>query len=69
MVPPRVIAFAWLALRANILPMDNSCERRVIVVNAYPLCLADEKSIDHHLFNCRVAWAVWCSIIKKFDYS
>lgn len=57
--PPRVSAFAWLGLHGSVLTMDNLRKRKVIVINAYPLCLADEKIVDHLLVNCRVAWEVW----------
>ena len=53
--PPRVIAFGWSALLGGILTMDNLRRRRVLVVNACPMCLSDEESIDHLLLNCKTA--------------
>lgn len=38
------------------------------MINACPLCLADEKTIDHLLVNCRVVWEVWPSILRAFDH-
>lgn len=52
--PPRVIAFGWIALRGEILTMDNLHRRKKIIVNACPMCLADE-AVDHLLLRCRVA--------------
>lgn len=67
--PPRILAFAWLVLRGSILTMDNLQRHNVIVVNACPLCLANEKTMDHLLLNCWGAKEIWNSFFKSFDYS
>lgn len=59
--PPGVHAFGWLAIRGRILTMDNLRHRGVIVVNACPLRLEDEETIDH-LLNCKVSYLLWRSI-------
>lgn len=38
-------------------------------MNACPLCLSDEKSIDHLLQNYRVAHCFWNSILRWFGVS
>eukprot|EP00268_Persea_americana_P048725 TRINITY_DN5173_c0_g2_i1.p1 TRINITY_DN5173_c0_g2~~TRINITY_DN5173_c0_g2_i1.p1 ORF type:complete len:180 (+),score=24.39 TRINITY_DN5173_c0_g2_i1:1214-1753(+) len=55
MVLPRVIAFGWLVLRASIFTLDNLCKHKVTVVNACPLCLSAEESVDHLLLQCAMA--------------
>lgn len=64
---PRVLAFGWLALRGRILIMDNLW-RRVIVVNACPMCLEDE-SIDHLLLNWKIAQCFWNAVFGWFGSS
>lgn len=44
-----------MTIHGRILMMDNLRRRNVIVVNACPLCLSDEESVDHLLLNCKVA--------------
>eukprot|EP00268_Persea_americana_P012878 TRINITY_DN15545_c0_g1_i6.p1 TRINITY_DN15545_c0_g1~~TRINITY_DN15545_c0_g1_i6.p1 ORF type:complete len:174 (-),score=24.45 TRINITY_DN15545_c0_g1_i6:44-565(-) len=66
--PPRVIAFGWSALLGGILTMDNLQRRRMVVVNACPMCLVDEESIDHLLLNCRVPQCPWKAILGWFHY-
>lgn len=66
---PRVIAFGWTALLGGILTMDNLRKRHQVLVNACPMCLAEE-SIDHLLLNSKmspvivefcptVLWLLW----------
>lgn len=50
-IPRRVMVFYWLALQGGILTMDNLRRRRKIIVNACPMYLANEESIDHLLLN------------------
>lgn len=57
--PARVVAFGWLALQGKILAMDNLQKRKMIVVNACPICLTDEESVDHLLLNCKLAQWLW----------
>ncbi|RWR75099.1 Reverse transcriptase zinc-binding domain-containing protein [Cinnamomum micranthum f. kanehirae] len=67
--PPRVTAFTWLALRNKILTMDNLRLRHILLVNACPLCLADEESVDHLLFHCKQMRALWSAILYEFNCS
>lgn len=39
--PPRVVAFAWLALSGCILTKDNLCKRNIILVKGCPMCLKE----------------------------
>lgn len=66
---PRVLAFGWLALRGSILTMDNLQHKRIIVVNACPMCLGAEDSVDHLLLNCSLAKKMWWAILNLFDCS
>ena len=65
--PPRVTTFAWLALRKKILTKDNLLRRNMVVVNACPLCLADEETVDHLLLHCKMTKALWSSILNDFN--
>lgn len=67
--PPRVIAFRWTAILGGILTMDNLQRPRVIIVNAYPMCLAVEESIDHLMIYCFIAHHLWMSIFTWFHIS
>lgn len=60
-VLPRVLNL-WLVLRGSILSMDNLRRRNMIIINACPLCLSGEESVDHVLMNCLMAHQVWTSI-------
>lgn len=51
---PGVIAFSWLALQTRILTMDNLRRQKIIMVNACPMCLVEEETVDHLLMSCRV---------------
>ena len=68
-IPPRVMVFNWLVLRGGILTKDNLCRHRKIIVNACPMCLADEESIDHLLWNCKVAQGLWSKVLSRFHCS
>lgn len=64
--PPRIIAFGWSTLLGGILTMDNLRRRRVLVVNACPMCLSDEETIDHLLRNCKTAQFIWKATLGWF---
>lgn len=64
--PPRVIAFGWIALHESILTMDNLRRQKIILVNASPMCLADEESVDHLLLRCKVAQEVLAHVVGLF---
>ena len=66
--PPRVVIFAWLALRKRILTLDNLRRRGRIVVNGCPMCLRDEEPVGHLLLNCKTAQFIWRSVVEWFDY-
>lgn len=67
--PPRVVAFGWLALHGGILTMDNLRCRKKIIVNACPMCLEDDESVDHLLIRCKAAREVWSHVLRWFDCS
>ena len=58
--------FSWLALRGGILTVDNLHLRKKIIVNACPMYLADEESVDHLLLNCKVAKGLWSKVLNWF---
>lgn len=60
----RVIVFGWLVLRASILTMDNLWWWKKILVNAFPMCLGNEETVNH-LLNCKVACPM-CSATRKW---
>eukprot|EP00268_Persea_americana_P022762 TRINITY_DN2257_c1_g1_i1.p1 TRINITY_DN2257_c1_g1~~TRINITY_DN2257_c1_g1_i1.p1 ORF type:complete len:113 (-),score=8.22 TRINITY_DN2257_c1_g1_i1:477-815(-) len=61
---PRVIAFGWTALLGGILTMDNLRRRKVIVVNACSMCLANEESIDHLILSCPLAQCILVALCQ-----
>ena len=63
------LAFAWLALQSKTRTMDNLRRRNMIVVNACPLCLANEELVDHLLLHCRLTKSLCSSIFKDFSCS
>lgn len=67
--PQRALGLGWLAIHGSILTMDNLYRKNVIVVNACPLCLSDEESVEHLLLNCNVAWKVWYLVLGGFGCS
>ena len=68
-IPPRVIVFSWLALWGGVLTMDNLSWHRKIIVNACPVCLVNEESVDHLLLNCKVAQGLWSEVLNWFHCS
>ena len=46
--------------------MDNLTQRGKIVVNACPMCLEDEETIDHLLLRCNGAVKIWNTVISWF---
>lgn len=42
----------------EVLTMDNLRSHKTIIVNAYPICLADKEIVDHLLVNGKVAQAL-----------
>ena len=53
--PPWVMAFGWTALLGGILTTDNPRRLQVTIINACPMCLAGEESIDRLMLNCSIA--------------
>lgn len=41
----------------------------MMIINAYPMCLAAEESVDHVLVHCSMAQHVWNSILSGYDCS
>lgn len=46
-----------------ILTMDNLQQRNRIIVNACPMCLGGEESVDNLLLNCKAEHIIWKSIM------
>lgn len=67
--PPRVSAFAWLAISGAILKMDNLHKHNITIVNGCLMCLHDAETVDHLLLHCEVAQFLWNSILSWFDCS
>lgn len=49
--------------------MDDLRCRKRITINACPMCLADEETIDHLISSCRVAQARWRLVLRWLDCS
>ena len=47
--------------------MDNLRRRKMIMVNACPMCLTEEESVDHLLLKCKLANSIWLSILRWFQ--
>lgn len=48
--------------------MVNLHRRHVVIVNACPLCLQAEESVDHRLLNCKLAQRMWVAVRQAFGY-
>jgi hypothetical protein len=68
-VPLKVAFFAWSAALGKILTLDNLRKRRVIVIDRCCLCKMNGESVDHFLFHCEVARALWNAIFSRFSLS
>ena len=66
-VPPRVLAFCWVAKKQKILTIDNLRKRNHVIINGCPLCLRDEESVHHLTIHCFFAYRVWIVFINLFD--
>lgn len=53
-------------LLGGILTMNNLGQRKVMMVNACPMCLAEKESIDHLWLNCKTAESMWKLILGWF---
>lgn len=49
--------------------MDNLRRRGRVVVNACPLCLSAEESVNHLMLNCSMANSIWSAILNYFHVS
>lgn len=63
-IPPRVMILSWLALHGGILTMDNLHKRKIIIVNACPMCLAGEQTVYHLLLFCKMEQGLWFEASK-----
>ena len=66
-IPPKVLAFCWIVKQQKTLTIDNLRKRNHVIVNGCPLCLRDEKSVNHLLIHCPFAYSVWIVLINLFD--
>ena len=64
--PPRSLVFGWLALKNRISTMDNLRRKGLVLVNACPLCLQDEESVEHLLLKCSFTHRVWTTVLDSF---
>jgi len=64
--PSRAAFFAWSAALRKILIVDNLRKRHIIIVDRCCLCKRDGESVDHLLFHCDVAIALWNNIFTRF---
>lgn len=53
-------------LCSRILTTNNLSPREKILVNACPMCLADEDTMDYLLLNCKVAQGLWFAVLSSF---
>lgn len=44
--------------------MDNLCHRHVVIVNVCPLSLQKEETMDHLLFNYKIAQRMWVAVFR-----
>ena len=51
-VPPRVLSFCWVARKHKILMIDKLRKRNHVIVNACPMCLRDEETVQYLLIHC-----------------
>lgn len=67
--PPRVVAFAWLALFGCILTNDNIRKRNNILANGCPMCLNEVEFVDHLMVSCEFAHFLWFAVFQWFGLS
>jgi hypothetical protein len=67
--PSRAAFFSWSVALGKILTLDNLRKRHVIVINRCFMCKKTEESVDHLLFHCNVAFALWYSLFSRFGLS
>eukprot|EP00268_Persea_americana_P020191 TRINITY_DN20423_c0_g2_i1.p1 TRINITY_DN20423_c0_g2~~TRINITY_DN20423_c0_g2_i1.p1 ORF type:complete len:102 (-),score=3.72 TRINITY_DN20423_c0_g2_i1:199-504(-) len=41
----------------------------IIIINACPMCLADEETVDHLLLGCKTAYSIWIAALSWFGLS
>ena len=66
LVPPRVLAFCWIARWHKILTIGKLRQRNHVIVNEYPMCLKDEELVHHLTIHCPFAYRVWIAILDMF---
>lgn len=65
--PPRVLAFAWIALQGGTLTMVNLRRRNMVIVNGSPMCSKNAEFVGQLFLNCRVAQCPWNDVYSWFD--
>lgn len=53
LVPPKILAFCWIARLHKILTVDELRRRGHVLVNGCLLCLKVEEAANHLLIHCR----------------
>ena len=66
-VPKRVYFFLWTTARGGILTIDNLV-KNLPLVNWCCLCQRDEETVDHLLFYCKFAHALWSEVFLMFGF-
>lgn len=59
--------FSGSAPVGGIPTMDNIRRRNIVIINAYTMCLADTKSVNHLLLNHRMENSIWKSVLQIFN--
>lgn len=62
-VPLRVEVFGSLAVLEKIPTVDHLKNRRMLIINAFPLCLYDVESVNHLLLHYPFASLIWSHFI------
>ena len=68
-IPPRLKTFWWRVAHNSLAVMDNMRKRGIVIDNTCQTCGESTETLNHMLFECRVAKEIWEMIPTSFYVS